>query len=586
MNSEQRPDPEDGSHTVAVYWVLRASELLGAFMFATVLPWQQTFSWFAVIGGLSTVRWWHVNQPSFRAQPKAHRKRVYRTYVWILMSFVGSASYFLYVPNNLPIQAVLGCYLLANATLIAIRLTGDIVRTTIALCLAFLPTSFRFLYDGIEGPNLLLMMGIGGILMTTSMVVMSYSQERNIQRQYELRQRAESATDAVAAMGLSKSRFFAAVSHDLRQPVHAIGLYLDPLVQLSQATQNVNALKAVEGIRQSWRALDDLLSQVLDLTRMDSGIVTAELKPVQVDVLVREMVMQHSSVAERAGVRLVSLVKADGFVIADDLMLKRILSNLIDNAIKFSAPGGMVVVALRYAHAAWRLQVRDAGMGIALAAQIKIFEEFVQLDNEARDRRQGLGLGLAISKRFVLLMNGQIAVRSEPGKGTCITVTLPKTLKPLSVQDCDSLLHRNSVPSQPGELAGLNFDLVALGLDLAANRMRWQGTRLLLVEDDALVAAAMVQLLESWGMQVRHVSTASEAIEHSAFSEIAICDVRLPDGASGLDVALRLRRGGKKVVLLTGETNAALRDAAAQCRLPLLTKPVSSAGLLATLDDL
>jgi two-component system, sensor histidine kinase len=103
-----------------------------------------------------------------------------------------------------------------------------------------------------------------------------------------------------------------------------------------RAARNDDAMHAVEGIRQSWRALDDLLSQVLDLTRMDSGVVKAELQAVEVLPLVRAMITQHSAVAERAGIRLIALVKPNCFVWADELMLKRVLSNLLDNAIKFS----------------------------------------------------------------------------------------------------------------------------------------------------------------------------------------------------------------------------------------------------------
>jgi signal transduction histidine kinase len=146
-------------------------------------------------------------------------------------------------------------------------------------------------------------------MMTVTMVFLSRAQESSVKHQYEQRRRAEAAADAVAALGLTKSRFFAAVSHDLRQPVHAIGLYLDPLARLSQATQDRAAQRAVEGIRQSWRALDDLLSQVLDLTRMDSGVVQADLQPTEIAPLVASLVLQHSAVAEAAGVRIVSLVR-------------------------------------------------------------------------------------------------------------------------------------------------------------------------------------------------------------------------------------------------------------------------------------
>lgn len=581
----ERPDPEDSAHTALSLWALRACELLCVLMFSTAIPWQQVTAWFAVIAGLSVLRWWHVNSPAFRAQPTWRRRRIYRIYMWVLMTYVGSACWFLYVPGNLPIQAVLMSYLLGNATLVAVRLTGDVMRTTIALVLAVLPTSIRFIAEGSQHSSLLLMMGVGGLLMTVTMVFLSRAQESNVKHQYEQRRRAEAAANALAALGLSKSRFFAAVSHDLRQPVHAIGLYLGPLARMAQTTQDRQAQRAVEGIRQSWRALDDLLSQVLDLTRMDSGVVQADLRATEIAPLVTSLITQHSAVAEAAGVRLVALVRPGAFAVADGLMLQRVMSNLLDNAIKFSPPGATVAVALRSARLGWRLQVRDAGMGIAPGAQERIFEEFVQEDNDARDRRRGLGLGLAIARRFALLMNGDITVRSAPGRGSTMTVTLPRA--PVVV---DVLLDRPDpaaseppprpvtyVESAPAELLAHPDDATQPVLAMRD---------VLLVEDDSLVAAATRQLLRSWGLQVRHVETAADALCDTQFGDIAICDARLPHGASGLDVALALRRRGKKVLLISGETNAALRDAAQANAVRLLTKPVSSAALLAALRKL
>lgn len=572
---DERPDPEDSTHTGYSLWVLRICELLCALMFATALPWQQPFAWFSVIAGVGTLRWWHVNRPSFRARPKRERRRIYRIYMWVLMAYVGSAAHFLYVPGNIPMQAVLMSYLMGNATLIAVRLTGDLMRTTIALCLAVLPTSIRFIAEGAgDGNTLLMLMGAGGMAMTTAMIFLSRAQESTVAHQYEQRRRAEAAANAIAAMGLSKSRFFAAVSHDLRQPVHAIGLYLLPLLALAQKAQDGAALRAVEGINQSWRALDDLLSQVLDLTRMDSGVVTPELQPTEIAPIVSSLVMQHSAVAEAAGVRVVALVRPGAFAMADGLMLIRILSNLLDNAIKFSAPGGTVLVALRPAGALWRLQVRDSGVGIAPGAQERIFEEFVQIDNEARDRQRGLGLGLAIAKRFALLMNGNIEVRSELGHGCCMTITLPRVARPAQAEAAGAAAQR--LDTLPGEL------MPQAGPPVPVLAMR----DVLLVEDDSLVAVATRELLGTWGLRVRHVETATDAFREAAYGDVAICDARLPHGASGLDVALAMRVLGKKVLLISGETNAALRDAAQQHKLPLLTKPVSGAQLLSALQNL
>jgi two-component system, sensor histidine kinase len=577
VEREERPDPEDSAHSLASLWALRACELLCAMMFATALPWQQPFGWFAAIAAIGVLRWWHVNQPRFKALSKSRRRRIYRAYMWVLMSFVGSACWFLYVPGNPPIQAVLMSYLLGNATLVAVRLTGDVVRTTIAMCLAVLPTSLRFIWDGAaSGDTLLAMMGMGGLMMTITMALMSRAQESKVVYQYEQRRRAEAAANAVAAMGLAKSRFFAAVSHDLRQPVHAIGLYLDPLVKLSERVQDRQARRAVEGISQSWRALDDLLSQVLDLTRMDSGVVRADLQPTELSQLVASLVTQHSAAAEQAAVRIVTLVKPGCYAMADDLMLMRVLSNLIDNAIKFSPPGGAVVVALRSRDRRWRLEVRDSGVGIESAAQKRVFEEFVQVDNDARDRRRGLGLGLAIARRFMLLMEGEITVRSALGRGCCMALALPKAeplpklVEPSVVSYCESA---------PGELTGSEEDATP-----QVPALRFKGV--LLVEDDPLVAAATREVLESWGLQVRHAGTAGRAWRESDFGEVAICDARLPHGASGLDVALRLRDKGKKVLLISGETDAVLREDAQKQGVMLLTKPVSSTQLFASLQQL
>ena len=171
--------------------------------------------------------------------------------------------------------------------------------------------------------------------------------------------------------------------------------------------------KTVDGIYQSWHALDGLLSQVLALTRMDADSLQAEITKVEVAPLVRGLVLQHSAAAEKKSIRIVALVAPQRYVLADLLMLKRVLSNLLDNAIKFSPEDSRIVLALRPAGKLWSMQVRDAGPGIASASQGQVFEEFVQLSNPQRDREQGLGLGLAIAKRFTQLMHGDLRLRSR-----------------------------------------------------------------------------------------------------------------------------------------------------------------------------
>jgi two-component system, sensor histidine kinase len=578
------PDPEAIPYSPAAFLILRACELWGAIIFMAEVPRWKPLTWWLLVASAATWRMWYSRTPSFKNRSWLERRQIYRWSIWVMMFWVGSASYFLYVPGNLTLHMVLGVYLLASATLVALRVAGDFVRTLVAVCLIIVPTAVRLMIEGAGGNLLTFMLGVGGFLITATIIFMSRLQERALLEQFELRQRAERALDAVASVGLAKARFFAAVSHDLRQPVHAIGLYLDPLTRVAKATQNQAAQDAAEGIRQSWRALDDLLSQVLDLTRLDSGALEAQLQAVEVAPLVRDLMMQHSAAAERAGIRLVALTPPGRFVQADALMLKRVLSNLLDNAIKFSAPGSMVVVTLRQAGQSWRLQVRDAGIGIDKSLHDRIFEEFVQIGNDARDRQRGLGLGLAISRRFVRLMGGSIALRSAPDCGSCITVTLQKVEAAAAGQAGEPIAHPALAGDQwrsPGSLIPDDGDS---SLSVDAPGLAPQA--ILLVEDDLLVGHAMRQLLESWGMTVRHVETAAAAALEAAFGDIAICDVRLPGGESGVDVALQLRAKGKKVLLLTGETDAALRQAAQTHAMRLLIKPVSAARLGAALREL
>lgn len=579
---DHKPDPEDGTHTVGNYLTFRGSDLFGALLYTTVLPWQQPAIWFLICFCTGTLRYLRATRPGFASLPVAQRRRSYRLYTWLHVAAIGSAAYFVYVPDSMLMRVLLGVHLFGAATVAALRLSADFLRNAVAVTLIIAPTALRCMVEGVtQGSALLFMIGMGGVFMIITVTMASRFHERTIDQQFEQRRRAERAADAMAGVGLAKSRFFAAVSHDLRQPVHAIGLYLDPLVKLSLASGNADARRAVEGIRLSWKALDGLLSQVLDLTRMDAGVLQPRMESVELAPLVRSLIMQHSAAAERAGVRLIALAGEGRFAMADDLMLKRVVSNLIDNAVKFSWRGGMVVVAVRRSHRAWRIQVRDAGKGIPASAQANIFEEFVQIGNDARDRQQGYGLGLTISRRFTNLMEGSLSVRSAPGRGCVMTVTLQegtphdRSVDPLAVSGIFPLA-AFALPALP-DAAGAQPDL---SLPVLPPR------DILLVEDDLLVASAMRQLLQSWGQSVVHVETAAEALARADNSQIAICDVRLPQGKSGVDVALQLRDRGKKVLLITGETDSEVRRAADEHGLPLLIKPVSSARLLRTLLDI
>ena len=555
-----------------LYLLTRACELFGALIFLPTLPAWRPWTWFALVSLAGTWGTWRVSRPDFKQLPSERRRKIYRHYLWQSTAMVGSACYFLYVPDDLVMHSLLGIYLVAAAVIVAMWGVRDIQRTAVSVCLVLMPSTIRMCAEGIsQGRWTTFLLGMTGVIFALMIVYTARLYASRITIEHVMRLQAERASEAMANVSIAKSRFFASVSHDLRQPVHAIGLYLDPLIQTLGSRPDPLIRRSLEGIQQSWRALDDLLSQVLDLTRLDAGSVRPSIEIVHLDSLIRSLILQHSASAEKAGVRLISLSRPERAVLADELMLKRVLSNLLDNAIKFSSPGQSVVLTTRPAGNTWCLQVRDAGPGIPEQARESIFEEFVQIGNEGRDRQNGYGLGLAIARRFVTLMNGSIQVRSRIGNGCCMNIFLPRAAIAAA-----ALGRQERHTGNAGALLPMQ---AARPPSIAAHRI-------LLVEDDLLVADAMNQILSGWGQEVLHVKSAAEAMTQSAYGDIAICDVRLPEGESGLELAIRLREIGKKVVLLTGETSSTIGEQARTHHLRLLKKPLSAERLAEVIEQL
>jgi two-component system, sensor histidine kinase len=571
-------EPKDLATTLGILVVLKTGEVLMASYFMAYLPLWMPLTWIGLVWVSGAVFFWMESRQLLHAWPLQRRMHGYRVLYWINMACMGSAAYFLYVPNNLGMQGVLTTCLVTVGALNAMQYAGDNWRGSVSAGLAILPVATRYIV--FEEGLLYMSLGLGGYLIVTALAMMGHKQQAVLLEQAAMRQRAEAAADAVAAVGLAKARFFAAVSHDLRQPVHAIGLYLALLQDTARdAAQAERPKKAVDGIYQSWHALDGLLSQVLDLTRMDSGSLEAEMTTVEVAPLVRSLVLQHSAAAEKKSIRIVALVAPERYVLADLLMLKRVLSNLLDNAIKFAPEDSRIVLALRPAGPLWSIQVRDAGPGIATASQGQVFEEFVQLNNPERDREHGLGLGLAIAKRFTELMQGRLRLRSAPGAGTCMSVLLQRA-QPAPSQ------YTQSGKFVASKLYGPETQTQLTVPASLRQALQATGKAVLLVEDDELVSQALKQLFADLQLPMLHATHAEQAMHLASQACIAVCDVRLPHSVTGLELADSLLQMGVPSLLMTGETSADVRDAAQRHGLVMLVKPVTPQILLDGLGQL
>jgi len=230
---------------------------------------------------------------------------------------------------------------------------------------------------------------------------------------------AQAARERAEEANLAKSRFLAAASHDLRQPLHSLSLLLDHVLR---STQDPKTGKILRQAARSAESLDKLFTGLLDLSRLDAGSLTPEIRPLSLGAMLKRLEEDYQALAQRKGLA-VECASCAAWVASDPAMLERVLRNLLDNAVKYTEKGAIhVEVEPRGQDVC--VTVRDTGIGIDQADRELIFEEYYQARNPARDRTQGIGLGLAIVKRLCNLLGHAIEVDSASGRGSAFRITL------------------------------------------------------------------------------------------------------------------------------------------------------------------
>ncbi|RLJ68380.1 ATP-binding protein [Sulfurisoma sediminicola] len=377
----------------------------------------------------------------------------------------------------------------------------------------------------------------------------------------ELRRRKEEAEAANAA----KSRFLAAASHDLRQPMHALGLFTS---RLSRMPLDHEARGVARYIETSVSALQDLLDTLLDISRIDAGLVVAKPATFLLNDLLARLQFDLAETAQRKGLRLRLRTGGNLSVHSDAVLLERILLNLLGNALRYTQRGGVLLACRRRGNRV-RVEVWDTGIGIPAASQRAIFDEYVQLDNPERDRSKGLGLGLSICRRLAHLLDTSLQLRSNPGRGSVFCLDLPL--------------------AEMTEPAGEALLAMDLGRDSGG---RLHGA-VLIIDDDPLVLASTSGLVASWGCQTFAGPSVADAISEcdraGVRPDMAICDYRLRGLENGISSALTLRhRFGNNipVLLISGDLSEDLQREAARNRLVLLSKPLKPARLRSLLQSL
>lgn len=345
----------------------------------------------------------------------------------------------------------------------------------------------------------------------------------------------------------AKTKFLASASHDLRQPIHAQGLYLDVLARSQLSPQDQHVL---EQLHLAWQASAEMLNTLLDYSRIEAGVVKAHVQPFLLNTLFQKMEKELAPLAEAQ--ELLYRTRETSLAIdSDPVLVELILRNLISNAIRYTEKGGLLV-GCRRRQSKLVIEVWDTGIGVNTEQQKMIFQEFHQVNNSERDRRKGLGLGLAIAQSLTELLNSHLEVQSRPKRGSVFRFELPITNKPII----------ETTQVIPAKQVSLNLTV-------------------LVVDDDETVRDAMALVLEGWGCQCLLAESLSEAKQLCSDQkpQLIISDYRLRDGELGhrvIEALQQLLDAPVPAILITGDTAPRrIREANISGSL-LLHKPLSS----------
>ena len=375
----------------------------------------------------------------------------------------------------------------------------------------------------------------------------------DITRERAFEAQLQAARDTAIEANRSKSRFLAAASHDLRQPLHAMTLFVGAL---SRRLVEGESAELIGHVDQSLRSLRYMIDTLLDMSKIEAGLVKPNLAPLALDELFATLRPGFAATARERIIKF-KVGPNSGYVVADRTLLELALRNLLANAVKFTRLGG-VLLGVRRRRGELGISVVDTGSGVAPERIEKIFEEFHREKMAAHGPNDGLGLGLAIAKRLTEMMGGRLVVRSRPGKGSSFTIWLREA------------------------------QVVRFTPRAHALQEDWDGLRVLILDDDPLCAAAMKQEFVDHGARASAASSipaARAALDAAGAPEAMIIDYDLGDGETGLDFVEAVRSSGANpsVVMVSGSTNPEAISALRSSGLPWLTKPVDPRALRATL---
>lgn len=437
---------------------------------------------------------------------------------------------------------------------------------------SYLPAFYAFLFPALlpvtlwallQGDIEHMAFGAMSLLWLPVVAVMSFNHSRAIEESLRLRyenfdllEDLKRQKELAEQANVAKSRFLASASHDLRQPVHALGMFVGALraADISEPAQRL--LKHVEG---SVSALDTLFTSLLDISRLDADVVRPAPKAFAIQPLLDRIARDHEVEADEKGLTI-DVAATSLIVRSDPVLLERIIRNIVSNAVRYTDEG-RILIGCRRRGQRLDIEIWDTGAGISAEAREDIFQEFYQVGNPGRDRSQGLGLGLAIVRRLTTLLDHRLSLQSAPGKGSVFRIGVP-------LASAGDVALDEEEEAAPGDLAH--------GL-------------ILVIDDETAIQEAMKSLLESWGHTVITAGSGDEILAKAADCtqrpDLIISDYRLRDD-NGIAVIEQLQSEFNHAIpamLLTGDTAPDRLAEARASGFILLHKPLSEARLRAAM---
>jgi signal transduction histidine kinase/CheY-like chemotaxis protein len=376
-----------------------------------------------------------------------------------------------------------------------------------------------------------------------------------------LERKVEERTRQLKVANEAKSRFLATASHDLRQPLHALGLFV---AQLHGRTRAEDRRRIISGIEAALSGMNELFNGLLDISKLDAGATAPNTTDFPIANLLKRIRATFADAAQEKGLAL-RIVETSAWVQSDFILMERIVLNLVSNAIRYTSTG-KVLIGCRRVGAYVRLEIWDTGSGIPEDQRQNIFSEFYRLGAPDQDKEGGLGLGLAIVDRLCRLLDHSLELRSSLGKGSCFSITVPAVAGPI----------------EPLKTQGF----------VQPRFLKSESKLVVVIDDDPLVLESMGGLIRSWGCRVVTGNTdkavLDELSQYKDPANLIISDYHLRDGGTGINVIARLREAlGAPIpaLLMSGDTDADPLHEALANGYVMLHKPVEPDTLFFMLSE-